>query len=151
MTEKDTAGAPPSHVPDVDDLALYRAFREGALQPSEFDHRAHLRVAYCLLCQSGFDSAVGEMRESLRAFLETHGIEPDAKYHATLTLAWMSAVRLFMERSPATSSSREFLRANPRLLDAGLMGVHYSPGRLFSDEARASFVAPDRAPLPVFA
>ena len=139
------------HRPDDDDLALWKRFADGVMAPGEFDHRAHVRVAYLLLCEHGFDEAVRHMREALRSFLVAHEIAPDAKYHATLTLAWMSAVRLFMERSAPMTSSREFLRANPRLLDTGIMGIHYSPERLFSDAARASFIAPDRAPLPVFA
>ncbi|MEZ5651017.1 MAG: hypothetical protein R3E87_10765 [Burkholderiaceae bacterium] len=145
------AGSGAGHVADAADRALRIAFESGALATSEFDHRAHLRVAYALLCERSFDDAVDAMRRALRGFLAHHGIEPDRKYHETLTLAWMSAVRLFMERSAPMPNSREFLVANPRLLDAGIMGIHYSRERLFSDSARASFVAPDRAPLPVFA
>ena len=139
-----------AHAMDADDEALWLAFSKAAIAAGEFDHRAHLRVAYGLLCSHEFTEAVARMRTALRDFLAHHGIEPDEKYHETLTLAWMSAVRLFMDRSPPMPSSRAFLRANPRLLDAGIMGIHYSPERLFSDSARASFVAPDRAPLPVF-
>lgn len=147
-----TESLPPcAHRADSADRTLWQQLTDGTLSPEAFDHRAHLRVAYGLLCEHPFDEAVQRMRGALRAFLAHHGIEPDHKYHETLTLAWMSAVRLFMERSTAPAmSSRAFLDAHPRLLDAGIMGIHYSRERLFSAAARASFVAPDRAPLPVF-
>ena len=40
----------------------------------------------------------------------------------------------------------ELLRAHPRLLDKDLVLAYYSTDRLFSEEARRSWVDPDRQP-----
>jgi hypothetical protein len=87
------------------------------------------------------------MRDALRGFLNRYNIET-SKYHETMTRAWIMAVRHFMETSPDSDSSEKFIEQNPRMLDAKIMMKHYSAEVIFSDEARAKFVEPDRAPIP---
>jgi hypothetical protein len=87
------------------------------------------------------------MRDTLRGFLEHHGI-PVSKYHETITRAWIMAVRHFMDRTPPTPSADTFIDGNPRLLDPKIMLTHYSAELLFSPEARARFVEPDIDPIP---
>jgi hypothetical protein len=117
------------------------------LAPSQFSHRAHVRAAYVYLAGADAESAAERMRATLLAFLEHHGIAP-SKYHATLTKAWILAVRHFMENSPGADSADAFIDANLRLLDAKIMLTHYSAELLFSPSARAAFVEPDQSPIP---
>jgi hypothetical protein len=129
------------------DREFRAAFEAGALAPAGFSHRAHVRLAYVYLA-GGDDVAASErMRAALVAFLAHHGI-PAAKYHETLTRAWILAVHHFMHRSPETASADEFIERNPLLLDTKIMLTHYSAGLLFSDAARAEFVEPDLDPIP---
>ena len=90
---------------------------------------------------------MARMRDGLRAFIAHHGIDP-AKYHETMTRAWILAVRHFMELSPEAESAEDFIDRNPRLLDGKIMLTHYSAGLLFSPEARARFVEPDLDAIP---
>jgi len=126
------------------DRAFVEAFEACAIAPPAFHHREHVRLAYIYLCLA--DGGVGEaharLRASLRAFIRHNGVDP-AKYHETLTQAWMLAVDHFMTRSAPAASSDDFIDANPRLLDTGIMLTHYSKDTLFSDEARHKFVEPD--------
>ena len=87
------------------------------------------------------------MRDALHGFLARNGIDP-AKYHETLTRAWILAVRHFLAKSPEVRSADELLARHPEMLDAKIMNTHYSTGLLFSPAARAGFVEPDLDPIP---
>jgi hypothetical protein len=90
------------------------------------------------------------MRMSLLSFLQHIGVG-SAKFHDTLTTAWIKAVRHFMEHSSPSASFTEFIMSNPRLLDTQIMHKHYSAQLLFSAAARSAVVQPDLAPIPDYA
>lgn len=129
------------------DRELVRAFESGELSPTTFDHRAHVRLAYAYLAESDPETATAAMRRALHGYLRHHGVDP-AKYHETLTRAWILAVHHFMQRSPGAESADAFVEANPPLLDKQIMLTHYSAERLFSPEARTRFVEPNLEPIP---
>lgn len=128
------------------DLQFQRAFEAGCIQPSEFNHAAHLRLAYVYLVEGGLNHAEQRMRESLCAFLSAKGL-PSTKYHETLTRAWVMAVSHFMRRK-SSLSFLEFAANSQPLLDSKIMLTHYSAEALFSEHARAAFVAPDLEAIP---
>lgn len=132
----------------ADDRDFLEAVESGALPPVSFDHRAHVRLAYLNLAEQSVDAALVSFRATLQAFIRVHGIDA-TKYHETITVAWLMAVRHFMDGAGACASADEFIERCPRLLDTSIMMTHYSPARLFSAEARASFVAPDLMPIPI--
>lgn len=135
------------HGLSADDQRFREAFEACRFAPADFDHRAHLRLAYVYLAEGDPDSASPRMREALHGFLRHHGIET-SKYHETLTRAWILAVRHFTENSPPAASADAFIDGNPALLDSGIMMTHYSAGLLFSEKARRRFVEPDIEPIP---
>ena len=128
-----------------------RTFREdftlGRVTPAQFDHRAHVRLAYILLADAGIDAAADRMRAELLAFIARNGVDPE-QYHETITRAWILAVRHFMDRMSSSGSADEFIDANPILLDRKVMLTHYSAELLFSSDARARFVEPDLQRIP---
>lgn len=136
-----------THQLSADDRAFQSDFEACRVRPEDFDHRAHVRLAYIYLADRGTDLALQAMREALHNFIRHNGI-PVAKYHETLTQAWILAVRHFMARSAASASAAEFIDANPQLLDSRIMLSHYSAEVLFSPEARARFVEPDLDRIP---
>ncbi len=135
------------HQVSPEDEAFRIAFEAGRVAPAQFDHRAHVRLAYVYLVEHDTDAATTRMRHALQGFLQRHGIAA-TKYHETLTRAWTLAVRHFMERSPGTASAETFIARNPDLLDSKIMLTHYSASLLFSAEARDAFVEPDTSPIP---
>ena len=122
-------------------------FEAGRIRAADFDHRAHVRLAYCHLVDTDCDAALASMRDALQRFIRLNGV-PESKYHETLTRAWILAVQHFMSSSTPAASAEEFIAANPRLLDAKIMMSHYSAEVLFSPEARARFVEPDLEEIP---
>ncbi|MEL7059371.1 MAG: hypothetical protein AAGN46_05005 [Acidobacteriota bacterium] len=133
---------------DADDRAFLDRFESCRLQPSSFDHGAHLRLAYCCLAEDDVEVAHRRVRTLLSHFLDFHGVDL-SKYHETMTRAWLLAVDHFMRRDAVRyASSRDFVARNPRLLDSDIMLTHYSSDRLFSEPARLAFLEPDRQPIP---
>jgi len=92
-----------THELSDEDRSFRAAFEACVVTPSQFDHEAHVRLAYVYLAEHDGDSAVERMRDALLKFLEHHGI-PRAKYHETLTRAWILAVRHFMNRSTSIAA-----------------------------------------------
>lgn len=135
------------HSISSDDRAFRNAFEAFEVAADDFDHCAHVRLAYIYLCEMPVAQASTAMKDALLSFLRHLGVE-DGKYHETITRAWIKAVRYFMDESEPCVSADEFMERNPRLLDTQIMLTHYSAEVLFSPEARAQFVDPDLQPIP---
>ncbi len=129
------------------DREFQKQFESCNFPPAEFNHRAHLKLAYVYLAEHDTEAAYKLMRDALQRFLEHHSIDL-SKYHDTMTRAWVLAVRHFMEKTPDAESADDFIDQHPMMLDARIMMTHYSAELLFSDEARARFVEPDLDPIP---
>lgn len=136
-----------THLSSEADQAFRRHLEACEVAPADFDHRAHLRLAYVYLTEGDSEAAHAAMRRAIHGFIECNDVDP-SKYHETITRAWILAVRHFMERTPACTSFDAFIEHNPVMLDSKIMLTHYSREQLFSDEARASFVEPDLDPIP---
>ena len=130
-----------------DDRVFKTQFETCVLSPSEFNHRAHLRLAYVYLVENEDDMAFQLMRDSLLRFLNHNGVDI-SKFHETMTRAWILAVKHFMENDSGADSADTFIDNNPIMLDKNIMMTHYSAELLFSDKAREQFVTPDLDPIP---
>jgi hypothetical protein len=135
-----------NHAASQSDRDFRAAFESCAVAPAQFNHEAHLRLAYVYLVENDLTSAQRKMRDALLTFLAAHGIPPE-KFHETLTRAWVLAVRHFMTRSASLCFS-EFAAKSQPLLDSKVMLTHYSASVLFSPSARASYLEPDLAAIP---
>jgi len=135
------------HDVSADDQAFRRAFEACDIPAAEFDHRAHVRLAYIYLCEQSSDEARKAMKQSLLGFLTHLGIG-ESRYHETITRAWVMAVAHFMQLSPTCHSAAIFIDQNPVLLDSNIMLSHYSAEVLFSPTARSQFVEPDIQQIP---
>ena len=135
------------HAVSAEDRAFLRSFDACEVPPADFNHRAHLQLAYIMLATYGVRQAGEKFRASLQAFLAHNHIDP-AKYHETMTQAWLLAVMYFMRRAGDTSSADEFVASSTVLLDPKVMFTHYSSELIRSDRARREFVEPDLDPIP---
>ena len=139
-----------NHYYSEQDLQFKQNFESAVTPLTEFTHRAHLRLAYIYLCDHSLDSAYQQTRLALLNFLRANSIDA-AKYHETMTRAWLQAVRHFMMTAPVMLSAADFIQHNSQLLDFKIMLTHYSESRLFNNEARLAYVAPDLDPFPHYA
>ena len=137
-----------NHLASVEDKKFRSQVETCEFPVSEFDHKAHVRLAYTYLVDSSATESVRLMRDAIISLLKHVGVEPSQKYHETITEAWILAVHYFMMKTDACESAEEFIKKNEVLLDSKIMMTHYSADVLFSDQARQSFVEPDLDPIP---
>jgi hypothetical protein len=129
------------------DVELTRALERGEIANENFRHASHLHVAWVYLAESSsVQQAANKMRDTLRRFAAAAG-KPQ-KYHETITLFWVH----LLSRVRAASGGqhlKEIVHANPQLLEKNFPLAYYSAERLFSNEARTSWVEPDLKPLSI--
>jgi hypothetical protein len=127
------------------DVELTRALERGEIK--NFNHASHLHVAWVYLAESlSVRQAANKMRNTLRRFAAAAG-KPE-KYHETITLFWVH----LLSRVHAVGRAerlQDVVHANPQLLEKNFPLTYYSAERLFSDEARISWVEPDLKPLSI--
>src|SRR5882672_11233552 len=113
------------------DEAFARAFEDGSVIPAQFDHLAHVRVAWVYLHEApSMEAAVSRMRAAIQRFAATAGASQ--KYHETITVLWMRLLDDVKARVGARFEMSEVLRDFPSLADKDLPLKYYSRDRLFS-------------------
>jgi hypothetical protein len=133
---------------EMTDELFARAFERGEIPPSQFDHRAHLRVAWVYLREASTrDDALARIRDAIQRFAAAAG--KSQKYHETITVVWMILLEAARVQVAPGVELAEVAARFPALADKDLPLRFYSRDRLFGDKARAAWVEPDLAPLAV--
>lgn len=135
-------------VMETDDSLFLDAFESCTLPRSEWTHRAHLRMAYLYLRDTPDPQLLlAAVRQRIRNFNEAN--RNRTGYHETITAAFLRIVADRMRRKACPTFS-EFEAFHPDLFAPGgaVLLRYYARETLFSPEARATFVPPDREPLP---
>jgi len=114
--------------------------------PGEFDHEAHIFVAWSYLKEFDLLSSIDRYRSVLKRLTRKFGV-PD-KYHETITWFYLVSVA---ERATgeAAVNWHIFKTQNADLFvrNPSVIRRFYSDARLKSDVARTTFVLPDLSPL----
>ncbi|MCP5051202.1 MAG: hypothetical protein GY940_28815 [bacterium] len=76
-----------THLLSTEDKAFQVQVESREFPLAEFNHRAHLGLAYVYLVRHDTETAYRLMRDALKGFLQHNGIDV-SKYHDTLTRAW---------------------------------------------------------------
>lgn len=134
----------------ADVRTLVSRFERCTLPREDWTHAAHLTVALWYLMHHDPETALELVREHIKRYNEATGAVTTRLrgYHETLTVFWMRVVRSYLEtsynegRSLASLANELTSRANKNLPLR-----YYSRERLFSWEARTSWVEPDLRPL----
>lgn len=135
---------PPSAAsPSVTGDAVFDGFVATTLPADQFHHEQHVRVAWMFVCRHGMPAAIGEFSEAIKRFAAAKGAH--GLYHATITWAFLLIIGERQARTPA-STWADFAEANADLLSwkPSILERYYSKTLLMSDDARRSFVMPDR-------
>jgi hypothetical protein len=128
------------------DAEFARAFETCELPNQVFRHREHVRLTFIYLRLYGFEGARARIAEAIRRYAAHNGAP--RKYHETITFAWMRIVNEAAANVEDGGGFAEMIAAFPHLLNKGEIQKYYSDTLLGSETARASFVEPDRKPLP---
>jgi hypothetical protein len=121
------------------------------LPRSEWTHAAHFAAAAWLMT-SGEHEAFSEMPGLIWAYNESVGTpNTDTEgYHETITIASLRATRSMLACEPVDQPLYEAVNRILRseLGDSDWLLNYWSKNRLFSKEARARWLEPDRVPFP---
>jgi hypothetical protein len=125
----------------------FREAFESLRIPNEmFHHREHIRLAWIYSCEYPQEQALARMVQGIQAFAKHHCAL--AKYHHTITVAWMRLVRHAVREASQAPDFSTFAAAHPHLFHRRLLEYYYSKARLQSDAARYDWLEPDLSPLP---
>ena len=133
------------------DDAAVRHIGEGliarTLTRTEWTHEAHLAACLYLVAERPDIVPESDLPDIIRRFNESvGGVNSDTEgYHETITQTYIRAIRNFLARTDAAltlvDKVNALLKAEEGRRDWPLR--FYSPGRLFSKEARLGWVEPD--------
>lgn len=132
----------------MNDQQFRVAFESCSLERSDWDHRAHLRVAWVYLAEVGLGVAVDRMREGIVRFDEATQPDNACNYHETITRFWLEMVARARQEGPADESFEAFCERCPELLNKRLILQYFTQPTIVSDEARERWIEPDRQALP---
>ncbi len=125
---------------------LIIGFRTLKLPKSEWTHEAHLIVAIWYCSNYNFEKALVLLRENIKNYNQAVGT-PNTKnsgYHESITKFWLIVAKQFIEKLVVKSTPiacNKFINSELAKRDYPLR--FYTSERLFSIEARHSWVKPD--------
>lgn len=138
----------------MSDDELLRQFESCELPFERWTHRTHVRIAFLYLDRLRFHEAVDAMRRGVKAYNAANDV-PESRttgYNETTTVAFMHLIHVVMvaySDALPVEGSDAFCDAHPQLMSKHVLRFFYSPVQRMRDEAKAQFVEPDLAPLPV--
>ncbi len=115
-------------------------FMRGEVDPAQFPHREHVRMAFEMLRRHDFAETVLHYSRALQALTRRAG-RPEA-FHQTVTIAFLSLIAERMEGSSA-SDFAAFARQHPELLEKSVLSAWYRPERLATPAAKRTFLLPE--------
>jgi hypothetical protein len=132
-------------VSDAEVVEMVALFERCEWPYPRWTHRAHLGVALCYLQAYPFDTALARVRHHIPLYNRTCG-DPSG-YHDTITVLFMRRARRYLQVHAGHVSLAAAVEELAAACDMRWPLRYYSPERLWSAEARAGWVGPDRRPL----
>ncbi|QYO65992.1 hypothetical protein [Leptolyngbya sp. 7M] len=124
---------------------LVRSFEEATIERDKWKHAEHLVVALYYVEKYGLVTATEKMKNGILNLLKNGfglDLSKEMPYHETLTIFWMRTVADFNTSRPDIPlPARAYELHTNYHKDLPLR--HYTPERLFSDEARYRFIDGD--------
>ncbi len=131
---------------ELNDAEFAQRFENCSLEPSLFNHEAHLRLAWYYIKEFGVEKAIKKTCASIKQFDLVHG--KGDKFHTTVTVASVKMVYHFMQKSQ-NFDFQTFMHKFPRLKIAfkELLDQHYGIDIFSNEEARVRYINPDILPF----
>ena len=126
----------------LSDAEFLKRLEHFELSAEDFNHEAHLRLAWVQIKLLGVEEAKNRIAEQLLGFVAHLGATE--KFNTTLTQASVEVVNHFMEKSKSNEFDEfilEFPHLKTQFLD--LLQSHYSKEMLSSNLAKTEYVEPD--------
>jgi hypothetical protein len=116
----------------------------------QWQHRAHVKLAYIYFVRFDFDAACVKLRDGIRAYNAANNVpnEPTRGYHETITVFWLRIIQMTVQEYGSRATADEFFESHPQLSQKKIHRLFYSADLLMSARAKAEFVEPDLTALP---
>ena len=130
--------------------SIVKAFNNKVLPKSDWNHNAHIIIAFWYNWNYPFPQAVNGVRANIKGYNESVGTDntDDAGYHETLTLLWMTITKNYILEFPNKNFeelTNDFLQTKESKKE--IVFDFYSKEVLFSKKARKSWVEGDINPV----
>ncbi|KAJ3362038.1 hypothetical protein HDU91_003631 [Kappamyces sp. JEL0680] len=136
----------------IGDEVFIRAFEDTSLAFGEWTHRSHVRMAWIYFSAAArgelSDNPVDRIKQGIQEYNKANADRIKHGYNETITSFFCHLVQLAVEESPEITDFICFLEAYPFLDRFSIVFSYYSKERLYSSEAKKSFLPPDVLPLP---
>ena len=128
-------------------------FEDCSLPFDQWNHRAHVKVAFLYLRESSFDQAIEKMRSGIKVYNAAHQVPegPMMGYNETTTVAFLHLISGVMSAYGAalpTPDADAFCDTHPQLLSKHVLRFFYTPERRMHPDAKTCFVEPDLTSFP---
>jgi len=130
----------------MNDTDFIKAFETGEFPPNQFNHKAHIKLAWIYLDLFDEETTISKTCEAIKNFDRLHG--DGTKFHTTLTVAAVKVVHHFRQKS-STTTFDGFVTEYPRLITSfkELLFQHYGESVLTDLKAKTSYLEPDLLPF----
>lgn len=130
---------------DQEIQSLVNQFESNVLPISQWTHQAHLTVGLYYLRNNTFHESLCLIRANIITYnVATGGINSTTRgYHETLTVFWLKVLAEFLEKQksePLFKVCNSFMESP--LSSRELPFQYYTKEKIFSIEARASYIGP---------
>jgi len=131
---------------DFSDSEFEKQFRDGKLDPSLFNHEAHVRLAWIHINTYGIEAACDTVSNQILSYVSQLGATD--KFNKTLTIAAIKIVHHFVQKSKS-HTFKDFIREFPRLKSnfKELLDSHYGFDIFNSKKAKTEYLEPDLLPF----
>lgn len=129
----------------LSDDEFVSAFEECRIEPANFHHGDHVRLAWLYAGRYATATAEGKLLSGIRQFAVQAGV-PE-KFQYSTTVAWARLVAASRRNSKAEQSFDKWIAEHTQFLDRRLLDKYYSKGKLESEPARSVWVEPDLMPF----
>lgn len=137
-------------MPASDDDLFIQQFENCTFPFDQWHHRAHVKLAYLYAVRFGLETASQKLRDGIRAYNTTNGVEdaPTSGYHETMTQAWLRIIDATAQIYGQRATADEFVDFHPQLGQKKILRLFYSPELFMSLRAKHEFAEPDLTSLP---
>jgi hypothetical protein len=137
----------------MDDQEFMRQFEDCSFPFEQWNHRAHVKLAFLYLRSHPFEAALSKLRAGIQAYNAANGVPegPFTGYNETTTQALLHIVKATMAAYGdlyPTESADAFCDAHPQLQSRHVLRLFYTPERRAHPEAKTRLIAPDLTALP---
>lgn len=131
---------------ELTDEQFLKAFSSCELDPSLFNHEAHIRLAWILITNSGLEKVREEVVNLISDYV-TH-LNQEDKFNLTLTIAATEIISNKVQLS-STTDFQDFIEDFPELITdfKSIIHQHYSFDIFNSEVAKTQYLPPDLIPF----